>query len=183
MDCPGLPRLCVKKYKIKGTHHWQEARNLAQVDHIPHLPRLVGVCPYPPAVLMTCHGAMTLQKWIEDLYERRHFLRILYDLTGILDSIHAGGFIHGDIHGDNVVLDFAEDGRAQLTLIDVGCMRPIHGDFGPMRDVLGMGLLTMVARLHHGDSFAMLDECFRGFLDEGKASCAEIRRRILPFLN
>lgn len=62
VDCPGLPPLCVKWYKEeKRNAHWHEAHSMAQVEHIPHLPRLVGICPQPPAVLMTRHGAMTLQ--------------------------------------------------------------------------------------------------------------------------
>lgn len=62
VDCPGLPPP-VRQVVQGGEEKRPLARGplYAQVEHIPHLPRLVGICPQPPAVLMTRHGAMTLQ--------------------------------------------------------------------------------------------------------------------------
>lgn len=74
VTCPGLPRMCVKKYRKGCQHRFKEAQLLAQVSHLPNLPRLVGVCPQPPAILMTCHGDMSLQTWVENFYDRRQFL-------------------------------------------------------------------------------------------------------------
>lgn len=82
-----------------------------------------------------------------------------------------------------MVLDLAEDGRAQLTLIDVGCMRRIHGPMGPWRDILGISLILAVVSLRHGETFGMFEGCFQSLVRAREVSCAEIRRRIQPFLD
>ncbi|XP_063593344.1 uncharacterized protein LOC134770413 [Penaeus indicus] len=139
--CPGLPPLCVKSFKDHFTiAPYKEAQTLHALRGVPGLPRLVGLCPAPPALLMTRHGDTTLASWIDSHMALIPCLEILLDLAGILEGLHSQGFAHNDLKDDNVMLDF-ELGQVRVTLIDLGlatkfCQCPFIYNRGRSRDAL-----------------------------------------------
>lgn len=139
--CPGLPPLCVKSFKNDfTTAHYNEAQTLHALRNVPGLPRLVGLCPTPPALLMTRHGGATLASWVDSHIALIPCLEILLDLAGILEDLHSQGFAHNDLKDDNVMLDFEQD-QVRVTLIDFGLatrlrQRPYHHNRGRSRKAL-----------------------------------------------
>ena len=67
-------------------------------------PKLVGLCPKPPALLMTRHGNVTFKDLLRKELPAKLSLRIVYDLVGVLEGLHAAGFSHNDIKCDNVMV-------------------------------------------------------------------------------
>lgn len=115
----GLPTLCVKRFRNRGGFHYQEAENLLLLGSVPGLPRLVALCPEPPAVLMTYHGECDLFSYFVAAFDLDEYLHILFQLCNILNNLHEAGFAHNDLKGNNVMLDVIE-GLCAVTLIDLG---------------------------------------------------------------
>lgn len=115
----GRPELVVKRFRDRGGFHYQEAENLLLLDGVPGLPKLVALCPRPPALLMTYHGERDLFAYFVAAFDLDEYLLILYKLCNILNSLHKEGFAHNDLKGNNVMLDVIE-GRTTVTLIDLG---------------------------------------------------------------
>ncbi|XP_069975783.1 uncharacterized protein [Penaeus vannamei] len=120
---PGLPPVCVKKFKRPfRRYHYEEAETLHALRKVPGLPRLVGLSPSPAAVVMTYHGPLEFHKWICKHFDLDEYLEILLALSTILHGLHTAGFTHNDLKGDNVVVDR----RNVPTLIDVGLVSFIN---------------------------------------------------------
>ncbi|XP_027232238.2 uncharacterized protein [Penaeus vannamei] len=118
--CPGAPPLCLKSFKEDSTvSHYKEAQNLHALRGVPGLPRLVGLCPAPPALLLTRHGDASLASWLDRHFAPTPCLEILLELAGILEGLHGLGFVHNDLKEDNVMLDLGH-GPIRVTLIDLG---------------------------------------------------------------
>ncbi|KAK4313121.1 hypothetical protein Pmani_015507 [Petrolisthes manimaculis] len=118
--------LCLKLIRVicalDSTVH--EATALAIMRHIRGVPRLVGICLDPPAVLMSMHGRVTLTKFCKvKPVDEYVLLRIFHTLSGILALINRWGFSHNDIKASNVTIEnYSEASTTVTTLIDLGLL-------------------------------------------------------------
>ena len=91
-----------------------------ELRHVEGVPKLMGLCPKPPALLITYHGNRTLADWLKVKAPAKLVLHILYSLVGVLERLHAAGFSHNDVKSDNVMASLQANGSVTVTLIDLG---------------------------------------------------------------
>ncbi|KAK3857297.1 hypothetical protein Pcinc_036445 [Petrolisthes cinctipes] len=118
--------LCLKLIRIihalDSTLH--EANALAITRRMRGVPRLVGICLDPPAILMSMHGRLTLSKFCRmKPVDEYVLLRIFHTLSGTLALINEWGFSHNDIKASNVTIEgYSEASTTVTTLIDLGLL-------------------------------------------------------------
>lgn len=102
VDIPGYPQLCIKYFKHRARK--EEPYNMLRLSRVPGIPRFVAACNYPPTILMTRHGSVTLRsmlKYDEPFAMTEKLLcEIFRQLTIILQAMHNEGFAHNDLKSD-----------------------------------------------------------------------------------
>lgn len=112
---------------IQDRLKWQYDLHKQLSDFIP-LPKIVGYFTQngDAYLAMEFIPGISINKWIDDIYQRRHWLDLpiekkillinrLLDITRIIQRLHSKGFIHRDITPENFLIDK----KGQITLIDM----------------------------------------------------------------
>ncbi|WP_224363061.1 serine/threonine protein kinase [Hyalangium versicolor] len=102
----------------------REVEALQRVQHF-SLPRLEGHGEWAhsegqrhPYIAMELVQGLSLYAWAkESQATSRQYLRVLAQVARALAALHAAGFVHRDVKGDNIVV--TPEGRA--VLLDLGC--------------------------------------------------------------
>ncbi|XP_069156520.1 uncharacterized protein [Procambarus clarkii] len=119
--------LCLKLFKAHVNIYdvLEEAHMLHTVRDLQGFPKLVGICPAFPAILMSYHGKSTvdtLLKMEEDARpESKLLIQSMLDMCTIVQTLHSLGYIHNDLKTDNVSV-VMEGGTLQVTILDAGAM-------------------------------------------------------------
>lgn len=100
---------------------------------------------------------------------------VLVDAIAALETLRAGGFVHGDVQPHNVAVRFAADGAATARLLDFGLTKPARDpETGAPEDVTVdhrgfAGLASAVLGLVDGDADPAGYECLRDALARFRA--------------
>jgi serine/threonine protein kinase len=116
--CPLWFRLSAGRRLLK-----REAQALRALDEVENVPRLVAVIDADAVAMTHCAGRQIVE-WTHDSSTLGALpIEVLSKLEALLREVHRRGVTHGDLHGDNILVDESGD----VSLIDwaTGC------DFGP----------------------------------------------------
>ncbi|MPC93645.1 hypothetical protein E2C01_088782 [Portunus trituberculatus] len=106
----------------------RECDNLERLQEVSGLPRVLAVSVQPLGFFMTQHGghASTMASWGRGLTQPSEALIVgaIYRLCTILHNVHCLRLCHNDIKLNNVVVEVGPGGRVEVTLLDLGLMRP-----------------------------------------------------------
>lgn len=108
----------------------REAELLATIRH-EHVVQIFAFClDGPPAFVMEYVQGSTLGELLEDHARMRatipvrRVLKIVRQIAGAIDAVHAAGLVHRDVKPDNLVI---EQRTGRPVLIDFGLVAPVGG--------------------------------------------------------
>uniref|UniRef100_A0A0P4WJI1 Protein kinase domain-containing protein n=1 Tax=Scylla olivacea TaxID=85551 RepID=A0A0P4WJI1_SCYOL len=106
----------------------RECDNLERLQEVSGLPIVLAVSVEPLGFFMTQHGgrASTMASWGRGRMQPSEALIVgaIYRLCTILHNVHCLRLCHNDIKLNNVVVEVGPGGRVEVTLLDLGLMRP-----------------------------------------------------------
>ena len=121
--------ICFKKLEVGSLKILlRECDNLERLKGVDGLPRMLAVSVDPLGFFMTQHGdrTTTMASWRKGLTRPSEALVVgaIYRLCTILSNVHRLRLCHNDIKLNNVAVEVGPGGRVEVTLLDLGLMRP-----------------------------------------------------------
>ncbi|KAK7066657.1 hypothetical protein SK128_020415, partial [Halocaridina rubra] len=109
---------CIKLFKnVKIRSLVKEVSTLLSLREIEGIPRVIGVCKYPPGMIMSQHD-MTLNQWRHNNKPSSlDLVQVALHVCTLVRTINQNGFRHNDIKCNNVMVDLTEAGP-KVMLID-----------------------------------------------------------------
>lgn len=155
--------LSVVLKRPRGARPGLQARAALEAEHAlltrlahPRVVRAEGLVQdgHRPVLVMRDAGRSLAERLAERRLELTEALRIALEVAEALEAMHAGGFVHRDVHPGNILLD-AERGAI---LADLGLAAPIEREPAPARSSQLIGQLRYVAPEQTGRTRGWVDE-------------------------
>lgn len=134
LSLPGYEGICVKFFgqlpdPTKFALACKEANNLLILRRdpaVPGVPNVIGVCHYPPGVIMSMHDSTTLLKLLVSPALSEYLLvELMRQIVSILMKIHSRGYLHNNIKASNISVDMTDLNDVKVVFLAFGSMTPI----------------------------------------------------------
>lgn len=112
---------------VKTEDFIHEAKMMQMVDGLAGVPRLYGVTEDSPlAMVMEFCPGTTLLMFLKKEFDLSH-LQVFIQVAEAILQLHEGGYVHRDLHFQNIMVNRPFPWELEVRLIDLGFCSPLTG--------------------------------------------------------